>query len=649
MRAGRKAGESVGKKEQILRACTLFHSERWIDVLGQLEFWENQQNGSSPVATKSAQALMKANKVLCQTFSSGKHRSEYIHALSSLTPFTLPNTPSIPSIAKVGVWVNISELLFHLGHISSSFDVLCHVYRDLEKSVQVHPVLVGYVCCRLVMLYISIPRSFLFPESLQMLEDINCSFSKVIVELQTIKTSFSQMYVVVITLYQYLSQWCIAIWKKNVTQANQLLAHYHSMYQRSLASLSGSVVSHTISSEEDLSLASLLGKCSLKELNGSSEVLCDVRVDCGHFLFLYKLCACSPWNLGQRTLEEDLELVEKFGQDSTLELYAMRYCAVILTMQKRYHRAFLYQERLLRRIVNESSLWLSWRLPGLLYNIAVSTLHVEQPETAYIFFLAVLRTSSLSRHNILLLLRLSECCVLKYRQLQKEEAGRTSFNGARLYRHSNGSTLYMRNDFSTILVERLGLKARAALQDLAVRTGSEVVLQDVGAVLPNLWLDFSLSTASLALSIALASSNLSGGAQSMFVLFFVISHELSPLDTITPSWEKINLALIGNAIYVSLELQDPRKALGYARSLLRTHPTLPDLVLRTLYENQMFDEVNALSGGGNDSLSYNDRISLSLCNGEWNREEIETAIRKNASLPISTAWLVQMASKSSWP
>eukprot|EP00981_Chlorochromonas_danica_P006943 scaffold1507_cov158-Ochromonas_danica.AAC.12 len=465
MRAGRKAGESVGKKEQILRACTLFHSERWIDVLGQLEFWENQ-NGSSPVATKSAQALMKANKVLCQTFSSGKHRSEYIHALSSLTPFTLPNTPSIPSIAKVGVW----------------------------------------------------------------------------------------MYVVVITLYQYLSQWCIAIWKKNVTQANQLLAHYHSMYQRSLASLSGSVVSHTISSEEDLSLASLLGKCSLKELNGSSE---------------------SPWNLGQRTLEEDLELVEKFGQDSTLELYAMRYCAVILTMQKRYHRAFLYQERLLRRIVNESSLWLSWRLPGLLYNIAVSTLHVEQPETAYIFFLAVLRTSSLSRHNILLLLRLSECCVLKYRQLQKEEAGRTSFNGARLYRHSNGSTLYMRNDFSTILVERLGLKARAALQDLAVRTGSEVVLQDVGAVLPNLWLDFSLSTASLALSIALASSNLSGGAQSMFVLFFVISHELSPLDTITPSWEKINLALIGNAIYVSLELQDPRKALGYARSLLRTHPTLP--------------------------------------------------------------------------
>eukprot|EP00981_Chlorochromonas_danica_P006942 scaffold1507_cov158-Ochromonas_danica.AAC.11 len=63
----------------------------------------------------------------------------------------------------------------------------------------------------------------------------------------------------------------------------------------------------------------------------------------------------------------------------------------------------------------------------------------------------------------------------------------------------------------------------------------------------------------------------------------------------------------------------------------------------------MFDEVNALSGGGNDSLSYNDRISLSLCNGEWNREEIETAIRKNASLPISTAWLVQMASKSSWP
>lgn len=235
---------------------------------------------------------MKANKVLCQAFSSGKHRSEYIHALSSLTPFTLPNTSGIPTIAKVGIWVNISELLFHLGHLSSSFEILCNLYRDLEQSVQVHPVLFGYICCRLVMLYISIPRSFLFPESLQMLEDINSSFSKVIVELQTIKTSFSQIYVVVLTLNQYLSQWCIAIWKKNVTQANQLLAHYHSMYQRSLASLSGSIVSHTISSEEDLSLASLLGKCSLKELNGSSEVLCDVRIDCGHFLFLYKLCAC---------------------------------------------------------------------------------------------------------------------------------------------------------------------------------------------------------------------------------------------------------------------------------------------------------------------------------------------------------------------
>lgn len=74
-----------------------------------------------------------------------------------------------------------------------------------------------------------------------------------------------------------------------------------------------------------------------------------------------------------------------------------------------------------------------------------------------------------------------------------------------------------------------------------------------------------------------------------------------------------------------------------------------DLVLRTLYENRMLDEVNALSEGGSDSLSYNDRISLSLCNGEWNREEVETAIRKNASLPITTAWLVHMASKSCWP